>query len=50
MKPIPRSLLFTPATNTQHYLTAAAVHAEALILDLEDSVAPATRRRLAGTR
>lgn len=40
MKPIPRSLLFTPATKTQHYLTAAAVHAEALILDLEDSVAP----------
>lgn len=40
MKPIPRSLLFTPATNTQHYPTAAAVHAEALILDLEDSVAP----------
>ncbi|WP_240274628.1 HpcH/HpaI aldolase/citrate lyase family protein [Mycobacterium ulcerans] len=40
MKPIPRSLLFTPATKTQHYLAAAAVHAEALILDLEDSVAP----------
>jgi hypothetical protein len=43
MRTIPHSWLFTPATNTTHYNAAAAVGAGALILDLEDSVAPADK-------
>ncbi|MGB8405856.1 MAG: aldolase/citrate lyase family protein [Mycobacterium sp.] len=45
MRTIPHSWLFTPATNTTHYNAAAAVGAEALILDLEDSVAPADKNQ-----
>ena len=40
MRPIPRSMLFTPATKTDHFDAAANVGADAVILDLEDSVAP----------
>ena len=43
MKRIPRSMLFTPATKTGHFTAAAAVGADAVILDLEDSVAPAAK-------
>jgi (S)-citramalyl-CoA lyase len=40
---IPRSVLFTPATKTNHFTAAATVGADAVILDLEDSVAPAAK-------
>jgi (S)-citramalyl-CoA lyase len=40
---IPRSMLFTPATKTDHFSAAASVGADAVILDLEDSVAPAAK-------
>ena len=43
MKRIPRSMLFTPATKTAHFNAAATVGADAVILDLEDSVAPAAK-------
>jgi (S)-citramalyl-CoA lyase len=36
-------MLFTPATNTGHFTAAATVGADAVILDLEDSVAPAAK-------
>jgi (S)-citramalyl-CoA lyase len=39
MKPVPRSMLFTPATKPTHFNKAAEVGAAAVILDLEDSVA-----------
>jgi (S)-citramalyl-CoA lyase len=43
MKPVPRSMLFTPATKTSHFNRAAEVGADAVILDLEDSVATAAK-------
>ena len=43
MRSIPRSMLFTPATKTGHFAAAATVGADAVILDLEDSVAPAAK-------
>jgi (S)-citramalyl-CoA lyase len=43
MKPIPRSMLFTPATKASRFDKAAQVGAAAVILDLEDSVATAEK-------
>jgi (S)-citramalyl-CoA lyase len=43
MKPVPRSMLFTPATKASHFDKAAEVGAAAVILDLEDSVAAAAK-------
>ena len=43
MRSIPRSMLFTPATKTGHFTAAANVGADAVILDLEDSVASAAK-------
>ena len=43
MKPVPRSMLFTPATKASHFDKAAQVGAAAVILDLEDSVATAAK-------
>jgi (S)-citramalyl-CoA lyase len=40
---MPHSLLFTPATKTNHFDAAATVGADAVILDLEDSVASADK-------
>jgi (S)-citramalyl-CoA lyase len=36
-------MLFTPATKAEHFSAAATVGADAVILDLEDSVAPAAK-------
>jgi (S)-citramalyl-CoA lyase len=36
-------MLFTPATKTDHFTAAATVGADAVVLDLEDSVAPAAK-------
>ena len=43
MKPVPRSMLFTPATKASRFDKAAQVGADAVILDLEDSVATAAK-------
>jgi (S)-citramalyl-CoA lyase len=43
MNPIPRSMLFTPATKASHFDKAAEVGADAVILDLEDSVPTAAK-------
>lgn len=43
MKPVPRSMLFTPATKASHFDRAAEVGAAAVILDLEDSVPTAAK-------
>src|ERR1700739_4885513 len=43
MKPIPRRRLFTPATKASDFNKAAEVGADAVILDLEDSVAAAAK-------
>ena len=43
MKPVPRSMLFTPATKASYFDKAAEVGADAVILDLEDSVAAAAK-------
>jgi (S)-citramalyl-CoA lyase len=43
MKPVPRSMLFTPATKASHFDKAAEVGAAAVILDLEDSVPTAAK-------
>ena len=43
MRSVPRSMLFSPATKTSHFSAAATVGADAVILDLEDSVAPAAK-------
>ena len=43
MKPVPRSMLFTPATKASRFDKAAEVGAAAVILDLEDSVATAAK-------
>jgi (S)-citramalyl-CoA lyase len=43
MKPVPRSMLFTPATKASYFNKAAEVGADAVILDLEDSVATAAK-------
>lgn len=40
MQPIPRSMLFTPATLTAKFDAATRSGADAVILDLEDAVAP----------
>jgi (S)-citramalyl-CoA lyase len=40
---IPRSFLFTPGSRPDRFAKAAATGAEALILDLEDAVAPADK-------
>ena len=40
-----RSWLFTPATRPERFAKAAAVGADVLIVDLEDSVAPADKAR-----
>jgi (S)-citramalyl-CoA lyase len=43
MRPVPRSMLFTPATKASYFDKAAEVGAAAVILDLEDSVATAAK-------
>jgi (S)-citramalyl-CoA lyase len=43
MNPVPRSMLFTPATKASYFDKAAQVGADAVILDLEDSVAMAAK-------
>jgi (S)-citramalyl-CoA lyase len=43
MNPVPRSMLFTPATKASYFDKAAQVGADAVILDLEDSVATAAK-------
>ncbi len=40
VKPLPRSLLFVPASDDRKLVKALACEADLLILDLEDSVAP----------
>jgi (S)-citramalyl-CoA lyase len=42
-KPVPRSMLFTPATKASYFDKAAEVGAAAVILDLEDSVPTAAK-------
>jgi (S)-citramalyl-CoA lyase len=42
-----KSWLFTPATKADRFGRAAEVHADALIIDLEDAVTSRTSRRLA---
>lgn len=39
-----KSWLFTPATKSDRFGRAADAHADALIVDLEDAVAPSTQR------
>jgi (S)-citramalyl-CoA lyase len=39
-----KSWLFTPATKSNRFARAAEVHADALIIDLEDSVAPSAKK------
>ena len=39
-----KSLLFTPGTKADHFDRAAGVHADALIIDLEDAVAPSAKK------
>jgi (S)-citramalyl-CoA lyase len=39
-----KSWLFTPATKSDRFARAAEVHADALIIDLEDSVAPSAKK------
>ena len=39
-----KSLLFTPGTKSDHFDRAAGVHADALIIDLEDAVAPSAKK------
>jgi (S)-citramalyl-CoA lyase len=48
MKPVPRSMLFTPATKASYFDKAAEVGAAAVILDLEDSVATAAKDQARG--
>ena len=43
MRPVPRSMLFTPATKPSYFNRAAEVGAAAVILDLEDSVPTAAK-------
>jgi (S)-citramalyl-CoA lyase len=38
-----KSLLFTPATKSHRFARAADVHADGLIIDLEDAVAPSSK-------
>jgi (S)-citramalyl-CoA lyase len=38
-----KSLLFTPATRSDRFARAAAVHADGLIIDLEDAVTPSSK-------
>jgi (S)-citramalyl-CoA lyase len=38
-----KSLLFTPATKSDRFARAAEVHADGLIIDLEDAVAPSAK-------
>jgi (S)-citramalyl-CoA lyase len=38
-----KSLLFTPATKSDRFARAAEVHADSLIIDLEDAVAPSAK-------
>jgi (S)-citramalyl-CoA lyase len=40
-----KSWLFTPATNSSRFTRAAEVHADALIVDLEDAVAPSAKKQ-----
>src|ERR1700728_1800737 len=39
-----KSWLFTPATKSDRFARARDVHADALIIDLEDSVAPSAKK------
>ena len=39
-----KSLLFTPGTKSDHFDRAAGAHADALIIDLEDAVAPSAKK------
>ena len=41
-------MLFTPGTKSDHFDRAAGVHADALIIDLEDAVAPSAKREARG--
>jgi len=40
-----KSWLFTPATKADHFGRAAEVGADALIIDLEDAVAPPDKQK-----
>src|SRR5271155_3787371 len=40
-----KSWLFTPGTKADHFGRAAEVHADALIIDLEDAVAPSAKQQ-----
>ena len=40
-----KSWLFTSATKSERFSRAATVHADALIIDLEDAVAPSKKKR-----
>ena len=43
----PRSLLFVPADRPERFAKAAASGADAVVVDLEDAVAPASKSRRA---
>jgi (S)-citramalyl-CoA lyase len=43
-----KSWLFTPGTKADHFGRAAEVHADALIIDLEDAVAPSAKKEARG--
>jgi HpcH/HpaI aldolase/citrate lyase family len=40
-----KSLLFTPGTKSDRFDRAAGVHADALIIDLEEAVAPSAKKQ-----
>jgi HpcH/HpaI aldolase/citrate lyase family len=42
-----KSWLFTPATKSDRFTRAADVHSDALIIDLEDAVAPSAKTGVA---
>jgi (S)-citramalyl-CoA lyase len=44
-----KSWLFTPGTKADHFGRAAEVRADALIIDLEDAVAPSAKKEARGT-
>ena len=44
-----KSLLFTPGTKSDRFGRAETVHADALIIDLEDAVAPSAKQEARGT-
>jgi (S)-citramalyl-CoA lyase len=44
-----RSWLFSPATHTEYFAKATEVRAGALLIDLEDAVAPSDKERARST-